>query len=161
MGEQRSHPRIVVGADGKAPSVAALRWAVPQAEATGAVIDVVTGWQVPATILVTRTYTEGDYMEDARQALERTVDEALVNEPVVHIGMYLVPERPALALTRTAEDADLLVVGGHGRDFPGMRLGSVASYCVRNAPCPVVVVRGTFTEAQTQPSTTGSPAAVH
>ena len=38
--------------------------------------------------------------------------------------------------------ASLLVVGAHGRAaFPGMLLGSVAEYCVRNGPCPVVVVR--------------------
>ena len=36
----------------------------------------------------------------------------------------------------------LLVVGARGRAaYPGMLLGSVAEYCVRNGPCPVVVVR--------------------
>ena len=46
------------------------------------------------------------------------------------------------ALLSQAEDASLLVVGARGRAaFPGMLLGSVAEYCVRNGRCPVVVVR--------------------
>jgi nucleotide-binding universal stress UspA family protein len=46
------------------------------------------------------------------------------------------------ALLSQAADASLLVVGAQGRAaFPGMLLGSVAEYCVRNGPCPVVVVR--------------------
>lgn len=46
------------------------------------------------------------------------------------------------ALLSQAADASLLVVGARGRaTYPGMLLGSVAEYCVRNGPCPVVVVR--------------------
>ena len=51
---------------------------------------------------------------------------------------------PATAITRAAKDwpADLIVIGSHGRG--GMRralLGSVAEGVMRNAPCPVLVVR--------------------
>ena len=46
------------------------------------------------------------------------------------------------ALLSQADGATLLVVGAQGRAaFPGMLLGSVAEYCVRNGRCPVVVVR--------------------
>lgn len=50
---------------------------------------------------------------------------------------------PAQVLVDATRDADLLVVGhrGHGA-FTGMLLGSVSMYCVTNAACPVVVVRG-------------------
>jgi nucleotide-binding universal stress UspA family protein len=42
-----------------------------------------------------------------------------------------------------ARDADLLVVGSHGRGaLTEMLLGSVGHGCVHHAPCPVVVVRG-------------------
>jgi nucleotide-binding universal stress UspA family protein len=48
----------------------------------------------------------------------------------------------------TAVDATLLVVGARGRAaFAGMLLGSVAEYCVRNGPCPVVVVRTPVSQA--------------
>ena len=42
----------------------------------------------------------------------------------------------------TAESADLIVVGSHGRGTVGRFLiGSVSDHVVRNAPCPVLVVR--------------------
>jgi len=41
-----------------------------------------------------------------------------------------------------AENADLVVVGTHGRGTIGrLLLGSVSDHVVRNAPCPVLVVR--------------------
>ena len=41
-----------------------------------------------------------------------------------------------------AESADLIVVGSHGRGTVGRFLiGSVSDHVVRNAPCPVLVVR--------------------
>jgi len=44
-----------------------------------------------------------------------------------------------------AEHADLIVVGSHGRGAVGRFLiGSVSDHVVRNAPCPVLVVRSTI-----------------
>jgi nucleotide-binding universal stress UspA family protein len=41
-----------------------------------------------------------------------------------------------------AEHADMIVVGSHGRGAVGrLFLGSVSEHVVRNAPCPVLVVR--------------------
>ena len=41
-----------------------------------------------------------------------------------------------------AEHADMVLVGSHGRGPVGrLLLGSVSEYVVRNAPCPVLVVR--------------------
>ena len=41
-----------------------------------------------------------------------------------------------------AERADMIVVGSHGRGAVGrLFLGSVSEHVVRNAPCPVLVVR--------------------
>jgi nucleotide-binding universal stress UspA family protein len=41
-----------------------------------------------------------------------------------------------------AEHADMVVVGSHGRGTVGrLFLGSVSEHVVRNAPCPVLVVR--------------------
>jgi len=41
-----------------------------------------------------------------------------------------------------AEEADLVLVGSHGRSGIGrLLLGSVSDHVVRNAPCPVLVVR--------------------
>ncbi len=41
-----------------------------------------------------------------------------------------------------AEDADMIIVGSHGRGTVGrLLLGSVSEHVVRNASCPVLVVR--------------------
>jgi hypothetical protein len=62
--------------------------------------------------------------------------------PEVPIAEHVVEGPAGPALLSQAADASLLVVGARGRAaFPGMLLGSVAEYCVRNGPCPVVVVR--------------------
>ena len=41
--------RIVVGVDGSVPSKAALAWAVKQARLTGATVEAVIAWELPAT----------------------------------------------------------------------------------------------------------------
>jgi len=55
-----------------------------------------------------------------------------------------------IAAAAEAEHADLLIVGSRGRDRAGrLLLGSVSDHLVRNAGCPVLVVR---------PSGAGHPA---
>lgn len=142
----RSRPIIVVGVDGSEPSLAALRWAAQQARRTGAQIHAVTAWDIPPTIFVVPEYVEADYARDARLLLDHTVSAALGTDRAVPVARAAVQDRPARALVAAAEGAMLLVVGNRGRGaLPGVHLGSVASYCVNHAPCPVVVVRGTPT----------------
>jgi len=62
--------------------------------------------------------------------------------PEVDISEHVLQGPAGPALLTQAAGASLLVVGAQGRAaFPGMLVGSVAEYCVRNGPCPVVVVR--------------------
>jgi nucleotide-binding universal stress UspA family protein len=135
--------RIVVGIDGSPDSRLALRWAVAQAQLTGAEVEAITAWEVPLTILLLPTANESDYADQATRILAETLDEVLGDDPPVAVHARALEGRAAKALTRQAHGADLLVVGTHGRgELPGMHLGSVASYCVHHAPCPVVVLRG-------------------
>ena len=46
-GNRGTTPRIVAGVDGSASSLAALRWAVRQAEFTGATVEAVIAWHYP------------------------------------------------------------------------------------------------------------------
>jgi nucleotide-binding universal stress UspA family protein len=56
----------------------------------------------------------------------------------------------AILAAAEAEQADLVVVGSHGRDRAGrFLLGSVSDHLVRNAMCPVLVVRPTEADGRT------------
>jgi nucleotide-binding universal stress UspA family protein len=62
----------------------------------------------------------------------------------VHAEYIIWPGDPGAGIVAAAEaeDVDLLVVGTHGRDRAGrLLLGSVSDHLVRNAKCPVMVVR--------------------
>jgi nucleotide-binding universal stress UspA family protein len=135
--------RIVVGIDGSPDSKQALTWAVAQARRTGAEVEAVTAWEVPVTILLLPTATEQDYADHAERLLVTTLEAVLGREGEGVVHARAVEGRPAHVLTRQAAGADALVIGSHGRGgLAGMHLGSVASYCVHHAPCPVVVLRG-------------------
>lgn len=49
---------------------------------------------------------------------------------------------PSIVEAAESERADMVVVGSHGRGRVGrLVLGSVSDHVVRNAPCPVLIVR--------------------
>lgn len=49
---------------------------------------------------------------------------------------------PAIVDAAASEQVDLAIVGTHGRGAVGrLLIGSVSEFVVRNAPCPVLVVR--------------------
>ncbi|HEX4727468.1 MAG TPA: universal stress protein [Jatrophihabitans sp.] len=134
---------IVVGVDGSDASRDAVGWALGQAVLTGSSLRAVASWRWPNYL--TRIPPGVDPAADTAQTLDETVDAALAaTEDVqqVEISRRVVEGPAGPALLTQAEDAQLLVVGAKGRAaFPGMLLGSVAEYCVRNGNCPVVVVR--------------------
>jgi nucleotide-binding universal stress UspA family protein len=62
--------------------------------------------------------------------------------PVHHEIIHYVGAAPALLRYAEEEDVDLIVMGTHGRSGARrMLLGSVAEEVVREAPCPVLIVR--------------------
>lgn len=135
-------PLITVGVDGSATSIEALRWAGDHARLIEGEIHAVLAWEIPFTIFVVPLAVESDYAGEARTALEKAVAEVFGDQPDVPVILRVVEGRTAQVLMNEAAHADLLVIGSHGRgELPGMHLGSVASYCVHHAPCPVVVMR--------------------
>jgi nucleotide-binding universal stress UspA family protein len=141
----RDDRRIVVGVDGSPSSMAALRWAVLQAELTGCAVEAVTAWRLPSRYGFAAV-TDGatDFEGDARKILADALNEVSSVEPDVVIRSLVVEGHPAEVLVRAACGADMLVVGSRGYGgFTGALLGSVSHYCVHHAPCPVLVIRGT------------------
>ena len=138
------NPKIVVGADGSDRSIEALRWAADYARNVEGRLHIITGYTVPYTILVVPTYTQSDYRRDAEEVLNRTILATGDALDGIDFHAHAIETRPALALLNAAEDADLVVIGSHGfGGFPGMHLGSTASFMVHHSPCPVVICRGT------------------
>lgn len=136
--------RVVVGVDGSEGSVAALRWAMGEAQFRRARLEIIHAWQYPSVggeLTGMYPVDEGAFVTAAHRLLDETIEAA--GPP----PDGLVMERSAPrghevgALLEAAEDADLLVVGSRGRGgFAALLLGSVSQQCVYHAPCPVVVV---------------------
>ena len=134
----------MVGFDGSQPSRLALQWAVRQAELTGATVEAIHTWDVPANIGIAPVAVDLDVMEQAAQhVMANGVSEVERRHASVPVRGRVVQGNAAAVLIRAARDADLLVVGsrGHG-GFVGALLGSVSQHCVHHATCPVVVIRG-------------------
>jgi nucleotide-binding universal stress UspA family protein len=135
-----SVPVIVVGVDGSPSSQRAVRWAAQQAKLTGATLRAVSSWRWPNYITIVPPGV--DLASDTRRTLDEVLQEALTGSEDVSVTRHVIEGPPGPALLTQAQDATLLVVGAQGRAaFPGMLLGSVAEYCVRQGSCPVVVVR--------------------
>jgi nucleotide-binding universal stress UspA family protein len=135
-----SVPVIVVGVDGSPSSQRAVRWAAQQAKLTGATLRAVSSWRWPNYITIVPPGV--DLASDTRRTLDEVLEEALTGSEDVSVTRHVIEGPPGPALLTQAQDATLLVVGAQGRAaFPGMLLGSVAEYCVRQGSCPVVVVR--------------------
>jgi nucleotide-binding universal stress UspA family protein len=134
---------VVVGADGSAPSRAAVEWAAGQAEVTGARLEALTCWQWPATFgFPVPLPSDYDPAGEAARVAEEAVAPARAAHPGLDIRTSVLEGPAARVLVDASSRAQLLVVGsrGHGA-FTGVLVGSVSEHCVAHAHCPVVVVR--------------------
>ena len=146
--EGSSAPQVVVGVDGSAESVGALKWAADYAAATGATVTAVLSWHYPAAVgtapvgVAPKTVSD-EVRTHMEQTLDKALSEAFGTATPDNVKTKLAYGHPAQVLVEESRQADLLVVGhrGHGA-FTGMLVGSVSMHCVTNALCPVVVVRG-------------------
>jgi nucleotide-binding universal stress UspA family protein len=140
-------PHVVVGVDGSEESCRALRWGAYLSRATGARLNAVTIWHLPATYAWSEGYTympsTWDILGEAEKLLAQTVDAAFGADRPADLHQSAVEGRPTEALLELSRTATLLVVGSRGRGgFKGMVLGSVSAACAAHALCPVVVVHG-------------------
>ena len=146
-GNSGTAPRIVAGVDGSESSLAALRWAVRQAELTGATVEAVIAWHYPVLpVPVGPAPAAVIASADFEKAADKTVTEAIHavagSGSNVQVSAQVREGDAAQVLIDAAADADLLVVGsrGHG-GFAEALLGSVSQHCVHHARCPVVIFR--------------------
>ena len=140
---RRGTRRIVVGVDGSEPSRTALGWAVAEAAAHGAGLQVVNVYDLAPLIspLGAPMPPDTGIVDTSSRAL---LAEMTAGASDAGVDMELVPANgsPARTLLDAARDADLLVVGSRG--LGGLRrllVGSVSQQCVYHSTCPVAVVR--------------------
>ncbi len=146
--EGSSAPLVVIGVDGSAESVGALKWAATYAAATGATLTAVLSWHYPAAagpapIGKAPKPISDEIRAEMQETLDKVLTEVFGTPAPEKVQTKVAYGHPAPVLVEESQDADLLVVGhrGHGA-FTGMLVGSVSMHCVANAGCPVVVVRG-------------------
>ena len=137
--------KILLAVDGEPLSTDVAATAAELAQALGAEIGLVhvtesaldlqgdTG--IPKPELIAMAQQEGrKVIQSFRRRLQETI-------PATE---FLLSGPPAAEIVKTATywSADMIVIGTHGRGgLERILLGSVADAVIRNAPCPVLVVR--------------------
>lgn len=138
---------VIAGTDGSQQSFPAVEWAAHEATMRGARLQIVCVPALPPPMSWQRS-PEGtpEHIADiviqaAEEALVKAAEHAAQAEPGLAVETGLRSGPPALALTRAADGASLLVVGFRGSgSFPSLFPGSVSRYLAARATCPVVVV---------------------
>lgn len=145
--ELNKYGPVVVGVDGSDISQLATDFAFAEAQARGCKLVAVHTWmdmQVQASLAgLAAAQQEWNVIEDEQtQVLHERLEPLLAKYPDVEVEMVITRDRPVRALVDAGTDAQLLVVGSHGRGgFRGMLLGSTSRALLQSAPCPMVVVR--------------------
>lgn len=132
--------RIVVGIDGSAAALSALRRATHIAEALGCSLVGVTAWQFPQSW---PGYNMSGWSpeEDAKTIADQSAETVFGAQPPEWFSVVIRQGSAARVLLLESEGAEMLVVGSRGLGgFAGLLLGSVSSACAEHATCPVLVV---------------------
>ncbi|GLW55137.1 hypothetical protein Kpho01_31480 [Kitasatospora phosalacinea] len=137
---------VVVAASGEeAEDLAVLEYALSEARRRGASLGIVYAARHPQ-VLTPPLAPEGQRSRDgitaqAARTLRARLGPLRAAFPDVPVRVEAELGSPARALLAAAEEAELVVVGAHGRGILGrLFAGSVSCEVLHRAPCPVVVV---------------------
>ncbi|HYJ68831.1 MAG TPA: universal stress protein [Nocardioidaceae bacterium] len=147
-GHARRPRDVILGVDGSDASVAATAFAFEAASLRGLPLTVVHAVWSPYTesqaVVAVMTNPERVVVEDSEMLdVAETIAGWREQYPDVGVVTRYENGRPDRVLADLSDDAELLVVGTHGRGAPkALLLGSVSRHVLRHAHCPVAVVRG-------------------
>ncbi|WP_173922343.1 universal stress protein [Agromyces sp. Marseille-P2726] len=138
---------VAVGVDRSRPSDAALAFAVDEATRRKVPLIAVHAWDVAWNTNLEYGYGfDTPATDDLSRAAEALLDEVLepviAERPDLQVRKVVVAGDPVEVLGDAAEDADLLVVGSHGRGaLARFLLGSVSHGILTHLDAPTVIVR--------------------
>ena len=138
------HGTVVVGVDGSEAGSAALLWAVHAAALEGRGLTVVhaTGFAGAMDDLEDVLASERGLLSVGRSIVREAVREARAADWTVGVESVVTPGDPSTMLVEASETAAMVVLGARGRRaVVSALLGSVSAPVIREAACPVVVVR--------------------
>ncbi len=145
--EDTKYGPVVVGVDGSEVSQKATEYAFAEAQARGAELIAVHTWmdmQVQASLagLSAAQQEWAEVEKEQANLLSERLAPLVEKYPEVEVRKIIARDRPVRALSESADGAQLLVVGSHGRGgFKGMLLGSTSRALLQASPCPMMVVR--------------------
>ena len=137
---------IVVGVDDSEFGTAALSFALAQAAYRKTSVRAVTAYRSPALALPVEpellVELQKSEAAEAEKVLTTAVDRARTDETQsVEVEKITVEDSPANAILEHAKDAQLVVVGSHGKGLvKRLLLGSVSRQVLHDADRPVVIV---------------------
>lgn len=143
---------VVVGVDGSEGSLHALDWAIDAAAGRGATLRLVYAMGLPLVTVPLggpiRTAPSPEVSQAAKALLEEALRRVQEAAPSLRAVTEVSRAEAHHALLKSAQDAELLVVGSRGYSgVASLFLGSVAQRVASHATCPVVVVPPTSQEA--------------
>lgn len=141
---------VVVGVDDSDASTRALAEAFDIAAALHAPLTVAHLWEIAEAVGMgdlggqdNMDWTLLDMLQSRqRQHVDDVVAPLAKKYPNVHVDKIFEDASPAKGLAELSQDAQLLVVGSHGRGrLANALLGSVSQSLLHHGECPVLVVR--------------------
>ncbi|WP_227999668.1 universal stress protein [Nocardia australiensis] len=136
----RTRP-VLVGVDGTSNSVPAVEVAFEEASRRNVGLIALHTWSDVSSVDLPVPGWDA-----ARESEEAVLAESMAGwndrYPNVPVRRIVTCNRPARSLLDESSNAQLLVVGSHGRGgFAGMILGSTSNVLLRSVECPLIVVR--------------------
>ncbi|MGO4382999.1 universal stress protein [Specibacter sp. RAF43] len=134
-------PVVIVGVDGSAASVEALRQGERLATALGARVEALTCWNYPSMYETPYAQVTLDLEGSARKILDGALESAFGLDWPEHLSTLVIQGPIRASLLEASRKAMMVVVGRRGfGGFKGLLMGSVSSAVAAHAECPVLVV---------------------
>ena len=132
---------VLLGIDGSPASEAATALAFDEASRRGVDLVALHAWSDVGVFPILGMDWQR-YEDQGHEVLSERLAGWQEQYPDVHVLRRVVCDQPARWLLDESQQAQLVVVGSHGRGgFAGVRLGSVSTAVAEAAKAPVIVVR--------------------